>query len=367
MSDKVKVGVIGCGNISPQYLKWMPTFEMLEVAALADLDMERARARAAEFGVPRTCTVDELLADTDIEIVLNITVPEAHAQVNTQVLQAGKHVYVEKPFAVERADGKRVLELATNKGLLTGCAPDTFMGGGIQTCRKLIDAGMIGEPVAATAFMMSHGPEGWHPNPDFYYQKGGGPMFDMGPYYLTALVALVGPVKRVTGCTSTSFTERTITNPKLRTGEKIPVHTPTHIAGVFDFASGAVGTIVTSFDVWAHNCPRIEIHGTEGSMSVPDPNTFRGPVRIRKPGADDWTEVPLTHSDEVGRGIAVADMACALRSGRPHRASGALAYHVLDLMHAFHEAADQGSHIDIVSGVERPAALPVDLAPGTLD
>ena len=367
MGDRTKVGVIGCGNISPQYLKWMPTFEVLDVAALADLDVERARARAEEFGVPRACSVDELLADPDIEIVVNITVPGAHAAVNLQILEAGKHAYTEKPFAVERADGQQVLRLAADKGLITGGAPDTFLGGGIQTCAKLLDDGAIGQPVSATAFMMGHGPEGWHPNPDFYYQKGGGPMFDMGPYYLTALVALMGPVRRVTGCTGTAFTERTITNPKMRTGEKIPVQTPTHIAGVFDFASGAIGTIVTSFDVWAHNCPRIEIHGTEGSLSVPDPNTFRGPVRIRKAGADDWTDVPLTHSDEVGRGIAVADMACALRSGRGHRASGGLAYHVLDLMHAFHDASDQGRHIDIDSGVPRPQALPVGLAPGQLD
>ncbi|MEW6753760.1 MAG: Gfo/Idh/MocA family oxidoreductase [Candidatus Latescibacterota bacterium] len=367
VSDRTKVGVIGCGNISPQYLKWMPTFEVLEVAAVADLDMERARARATEFCVPRACTVEELLQDPEIEIVVNLTVPAAHAGVNTRILEAGKHAYAEKPFALERAEGKCVLELAAGKGLRTGGAPDTFLGGGIQTCRKLLDDGAIGEPVAATAFMMGHGPEGWHPNPDFYYQKGGGPMFDMGPYYLTALVALVGPVQRVTGCTSTSFAERTITNPKLRTGEKIPVCTPTHIAGAFDFASGAVGTIVTSFDVWAHTCPRIEVHGTEGSMSVPDPNTFRGPVKIRKPGDADWTEVPLTHSDDVGRGIAVADIACALRRGRAHRASGELAYHVLDVMRAFHDASDQGRHVEITSGVPRPAVLPVGLGKGELD
>ena len=367
MRDRVRVGVIGCGNISPQYFRWMATFRDLDVVACADLDGDKARARAVEFGVPRACSVDDLLADAAIEIVLNLTVPAAHAAVNLQILQAGKHAYTEKPFAVERADGQQVLDLAAAKGLLTGGAPDTFLGGGIQTCRKLIDDGAIGQPIAATAFMMGHGPEGWHPNPDFYYQKGGGPMFDMGPYYLTALVALMGPVRRVTGCTGTSFAERTITNPKLRTGEKIPVHTPTHIAGVFDFASGAVGTIITSFDVWAHSCPRIEIHGTEASLSVPDPNTFRGPVRLRRPGDSDWTEVPLTHSEEVGRGMAVADMAVALRQGRPHRASGGLAFHVLDLMHAFHEASAQGQHLEIRSGVERPAALPVGLEPGTLD
>lgn len=365
--DKVKVGVIGCGAISPHYFKWMDRFDVLDVGACADLDLDRAKVRAEEFGIPRSCTVDELLDDDEIQIVLNITIPQAHVEVNQQILEAGKHPHVEKPFAVERDDGARILALASERGLRTGGAPDTFLGGGIQTCRKLIDDGAIGELVAATAFMAGHGPESWHPSPDFYYQKGGGPMFDMGPYYLTALVVLVGPIVRVAGTARISFEERIISNPDLRTGEKIPVETATHIAGIFDFENGAVGTIVTSFDVWGHSLPRIEIYGSEGSLSVPDPNTFGGPVKILKAGEKEWSDVPLTHSTDVGRGIAVADMAYAIQSGRPHRAGGDLAFHVLDAMHAFHEASDLGKYVTLESTCERPAKLPVGLKAGILD
>lgn len=367
MADKVGIGLIGCGNISPQYFEWCRTFEILDLVACADLDVNLARERAEEFEIAKGCSVDELLGDAAIEIVVNLTVPRAHASVNRQILDAGKHAHTEKPFAVEKAEGKAVLALAQQKGLRTGGAPDTFLGGGIQTCRKLIDDGWIGEPVAATAFMACHGHEGWHPNPDFFYKVGGGPMFDMGPYYLTALVSLLGPVRRVTGSTRASFPQRVITHPENRTGERIDVEIPTHITGVMDFAGGAVGTIVTSFDVWHHNLPCIEIYGSEGSLSVPDPNTFGGPVRVRRAGHQDWKEMPLTHSPDVGRGIGVADMAYALRSGRPHRASGELAYHVVELMHAFQEASDSACHVTIESQVERPAALPMGLRAGTLD
>lgn len=367
MADKVKVGLVGCGNISPQYFKGCRAFEILDLVACADLDVDLAKARAQEFDVAKGCSVEELLGDSDVEIIINLTVPKVHALVNQQILEAGKHAHTEKPFAVEKADGQAVLKLAGDKGLRTGGAPDTFLGGGLQTCRKLIDDGWIGEPVAATAFMAGHGPEGWHPNPDFFYKVGGGPMFDMGPYYLTALVSLLGPVTRVTGSARISFDQRVITNPEKRTGETIDVEIPTHISGVMDFASGVVGTIVTSFDTWSHNLPRIEIYGSEGSMSVPDPNTFRGPVKVRRAGQDEWQDIPLTHSDQVGRGIGAADMAYGIRSGRPHRSSGELAYHVLELMHAFHEASDAGQHVTIQSKVERPAALPLGLLPGTLD
>ncbi|MBZ0292721.1 MAG: Gfo/Idh/MocA family oxidoreductase, partial [Anaerolineae bacterium] len=243
---------------------------------------------------------------------------------------------------------------------------DTFLGGGLQTCRKLIDEGWIGEPVATTAFMAVHGHEAWHPSPAFYYQKGGGPLFDMGPYYLTALVFLLGPIKRVGASTRTTFPQRTITSQPLY-GTKVDVEVTTHVSGVFDFANGAVGTTIMSFDVWSHHLPRLEIYGTTGSLSVPDPNTFRGPVHVRRAGAEDWTEVPLTHSDQVGRGIGVADMAYALRTGRPHRASGQLAYHVLDVMQSFDESSESGKHVRIKSTVKRPAPLPMDLLAGQLD
>jgi predicted dehydrogenase len=365
--QRVKVGIVGCGTISGIYLKVAPTFELLEVAACADIVVERARARAAEFGVPKACTVSELLADPEIELVINLTIPAAHAEVALAAVEAGKSVYNEKPLAVDRGEARRLLERARAKGVLVGGAPDTFLGGGIQTCRKLIDDGAIGRPVAATAFFANHGHEGWHPDPGFYYQPGGGPMLDMGPYYLTALVSLIGPVRRVTGSARATFPEREIGSQPKR-GQKIPVETPTHIAGVLDFANGAIGTIITSFDVWAHSLPRIEIYGSEGTLAVPDPNTFGGPVRLRRAGEADWVEQPLTHGrTENSRSLGVADMAYALRSGRPHRASGELAFHVLDVMVSFAEASDAGRHVELSSGCQRPAALPPGLPEGRLD
>jgi predicted dehydrogenase len=363
----VKAGIVGCGTISGVYFQAGQKFSAFDIVVCADIVPERAEARAAEFQIPRVCTVEELLADPDIDIVINLTIPAAHGEVGLAALEARKSVYNEKPLAVTREEGRRMVELARTKGVRVGGAPDTFLGGGIQTCRKLIDDGWIGEPVAATAFMLGHGHESWHPNPDFYYQPGGGPMFDMGPYYLTALTALIGPVRRVTGSTRITFPERTITSqPKY--GTKIKVTVPTHVVGVLDFESGAIGTIITSFDVWAHELPRIEIYGTEGSLSVPDPNGFGGPVRLRRAGTPEWSAMPLTHGyTEQNRGLGVADMACALRSGRPHRASGDLTYHVLDVMHAIHDASREGRHIMLSSTCNRPAPLPLGLAPYTLD
>lgn len=340
--ERTKVGLVGCGNISPVYLKTEKMFRNIEIIACSDIIMERAKARAQEFSIPKACTVEELMADPDIEIVLNLTPPNSHGVIAFKALEAGKHVYNEKPLAVTRQDGKKILQLAKEKGLRVGSAPDTFLGGGLQTSRKLIDDGWIGKPIGATAFMMSHGPEGWHPDPEFFYKRGGGPMLDMGPYYLTALVTLLGPVRRVTGLTRITFPERTITSqPKY--GMKVEVEVPTYAVGIVDFASGAVGTIITSFDVWGSQLPRMEIYGTEGSLSLPDPNTFGGPVGFLRAGSRDWKEVPLTHGYiEQSRSIGVADMAKAIETGRSHRANGELAYHVLDIMHAFHDASSLG-------------------------
>ena len=367
--ERSKVGIIGCGNISNQYFKGCAAFDILEVVACADIDMARAKAKADEHGV-QAYTVDEMLNAPDIDIIINLTVPAAHAEVTLAAIANGKHVQSEKPLALTREDGQKILKAARENDVVVGCAPDTFLGGGLQTCRKLIDDGWIGAPVAASAFMLGHGPEAWHPNPDFFYKVGGGPMFDMGPYYLTALVHLLGPVKRVSGSAQISFPTRYATSSQLppeQFGHAIEVEIPTHVAGVMDFASGVVATLVTSFDVWSHSLPRIEIYGTHGTLSVPDPNTFRGPVRVRRAGAEDWSDIPLTHSDQVGRGIGVADLAYAARSGRSNRASGALGYHVLDLMHAFHDSSTNGEHIELQSSVERPAPLPIGLMAGTLD
>jgi predicted dehydrogenase len=365
--ETTKIGVVGCGNISGIYLEAGRVFDILEIVACADLLPERASAQAAEYHIPKACSVEELLADPGIEIVVNLTIPRAHAEVALAALQAGKSVHNEKPLAVSREDGLQLLKLGRERGLRVGCAPDTFLGGGLQTCRKLIDDGWIGEPVAATAFMLCHGHESWHPDPDFYYQPGGGPMFDMGPYYLTALVHLMGPVRRVTGSAQITFPERLITSQP-KHGTKIVVDVPTHVAGIMDFANSAVGTVVTSFDVWSAQVPHIEIYGTEGSLSVPDPNGFGGPVLVRRARASDWSEVPLTHGyAKNSRGIGVADMAYALRSGRPQRANGDMAYHVLDIMHAFHDASREGRHVELSSTCTRPAPLPLGLREGTLD
>jgi predicted dehydrogenase len=366
MTAKTKVGIIGCGAISGAYLGQCPKFEILEIAACADLLPERAQAKAAEYSIAKACTVDELLADPSIDIVINLTIPKAHYTVAMAAVAAGKSVWNEKPLTITRAEGQALLDAAAAKGVLVGCAPDTFMGAGIQTCRKLIDDGVIGQPIGASAFMMCHGHESWHPDPEFYYKVGGGPMFDMGPYYLTALVTLMGPVARVSGSARATFPTRTITSQP-KHGTVITVDVPTHVAGVLDFASGAIGTIVTSFDVWAASMPPIEIYGTEGSMRVPDPNGTGGPAMIRKPGDSDWQNVELTHPyASISRSTGVADMAYALRSGRPHRASGALAFHVLDIMHAVHDASREGQAVQL-AGCAQPAPLRADLPEGVLD
>lgn len=365
--EKIKAGIIGTGNISGIYFENGSKFDAMQVVACADLDVERAKARGEQYGV-RGCSVDELLADPEIDMIINLTIPQAHASVNLRALEAGKHVYVEKPFAVQREEAQEVLALAAKKGLYVGSAPDTFLGGGIQTSIKLIEDGWIGTPIGATAFMMSGGHESWHPAPEFYYQVGGGPMFDMGPYYLTALVAMLGPMTRVTGSARISFPERTITSqPKF--GQKVEVEVPTHIAGVMDFASGAIGTILTSFDVKGGSVlPRIEVYGSHGTLQVPDPNNFGGEIRICRAGSREWSTIPLAHGYvENARGVGAADMAKAIQTGRKHRANGELAYHVLEAMHGFHDASEQGVHYAMKSTCERPVPLPLGLQPFCLD
>lgn len=366
---KVRVGVIGCGNISPIYLKNMTkAFDILEVKAVVDLIKSRSQSAAETWGIPVIYDTDEeMFNDKEIEIILNITTPPDHAALCVQALEAGKNVYCEKPLSIVREDGLRIKELARKKGLLAGGAPDTFLGGGIQTCRKLIDDGWIGEPVACTAFMTCHGHESWHPDPEFYYKAGGGPMFDMGPYYLTALVNLMGPIESVSGSTRITFPTRTIMSEK-KFGAAIDVEVPTHVAGLINFKSGAIGTIITSFDVWGAELPRIEIYGSAGTLSVPDPNTFGGPVKFFKPGMPGFQEVPVLHGyTENSRGLGLADMAMALRTGRKHRANVDLTYHVLDTMQAFHDACRQGLTVRLASTCEKPAPMPVELMKGRLD
>jgi len=363
----VKTGVIGCGNISSAYLEIQKQFAILDVVAVADLDMDRARRRADEFDVPRACSVAELLGDDEIRIVLNLTTPTAHTEVNLAAIEAGKHVYTEKPLAVNLEDGRKVLDAAAAAGLLVGSAPDTFMGAGHQTARKLIDDGWIGRPVAACAFMTCRGHEGWHPDPEFYYKVGGGPMLDMGPYYLTDLVNLLGPVARVCGSARKSFPTRTITADEGKYGQVIDVEVPTHVAGTMDFECGAVGTVIMSFDIVAADLPSIEVYGSEGTLSVPDPNCFGGPVYVQRSGGE-RREVPLSHiyADNT-RSIGPADMALALSSGRQHRACGELAFHVLEVMEAFDASGRVGKHVEISTRPQRPDPLPLGLLAGELD
>jgi predicted dehydrogenase len=364
-NSRTKIGVVGCGNISGAYFNTNKTFSFFDIIACADIDLARAQARADEYSIPKACSVDDLLRDPEIEMVINLTIPQAHGPIMLQALEAGKSVYNEKPFTVTREEAQKARAVAQEKGLRVGSAPDTFLGGGIQTCRKLIDDGAIGRPIAANAFMLCGGHESWHPSPEFYYKPGGGPMFDMGPYYLTALVNLIGPVRRVTGSAGISFPQRTITSEPLN-GTVIDVDVPTHVAGVMDFENGAIGTIIQSFDVHGHSLPSIQIHGSEGSIWVPDPNSFGGPVRVYRKG--EWEEVPLTHGyTGNSRGVGMADMAQAMNNDRSHRANDALAYHVLDLMHAFHDASAEGRHIEMQSTCERPAPLPTGLQDGELD
>ena len=363
MEGKMKIGIIGCGNISGAYFGGAQKTDVLEIKSCADIKMEAARGAAEKYGC-QAVTVDELLADPEIELVVNLTIPRAHVEVSLQILEAGKHAYSEKPMGVSTEEAQKVVQLAAQKGLRIGGAPDTFLGAGGQTARKTLDEGAIGRPVAATAFLCGHGHESWHPNPAFYYDIGGGPMLDMGPYYITALVNILGPVKRVAGITTKALEERIATSEAMA-GLRIPVNVTTHLTGVMEFVNGTVVTLIMSFDMWSHKLPCIEIYGIEGSMTVPDPNGFGGKVTVAPKGKG-WEEVPLAFPNNA-RMIGVVDMARAIRSGRPQRASGALTYHVLELMTAFDKSSQSGQHIQIQSTTERPAPFPVGLDEWTVD
>jgi predicted dehydrogenase len=363
---KVGFGVIGCGVISTAYLKAAQRFANLELRAVADMRSGPAETQGAAFGVP-ALRVDQLLKRDDVEIVVNLTVPLAHTDVSLAVLNAGKHVHSEKPLGVNVAEARKVMDLAAEKNLRVGCAADTFLGGGHQTARKAIDDGAIGVPVAGSAFFMCPGHERWHPAPGFYYLRGGGPMLDMGPYYITDLINLLGPIASVMGSTARPRAERLILSEPMK-GTLIPVEVATHVAGTLEFVSGAVVSIAMSFDVPKHNHTPIEIYGTEGSMMVPDPNRFGGEVSVAKAGGE-WQAIPHTHGNTDGefRAIGVADMAAAIVANRPHRASGALALHALEAMEAFQTSADEGHRVKLETTVERPAMIPPGLPTGQID
>lgn len=365
-SSPLRVGLIGCGNISNAYFKGIEPFaHLVQITACSDLDRTVAQAKADAHGVAKVCSPSELLKDPDIDIILNLTVPKAHAEVNLAALKAGRHVYCEKPFSLTKKEGARVLDEAKKRKRWVGCAPDTVLGGGIQTCRKVIDDGVIGKPVAAVANMLCHGHESWHPSPEFYYEVGGGPLFDMGPYYLASLITFFGPAKNVVASAKISFKTRTITSQP-RHGKVVKVETPTHLSGLIEFANGAVATVTMSFDVWGHHLPLLEIYGSEGSLQCPDPNTFGGEVRVKTRQAADWSSVPLTHSDKTGRGFGLADMAHAIQNRHLNRLNGSLALHIVEIMEAFHTSARTGRRVPLKLGCKQPEALPAGLLLGQI-
>ena len=363
------VGLIGCGNISTIYLQNVPKSPGLSVKAVADLRPETAAAQAQKFGV-EAVPIDALLAREDVHIVINLTIPSAHSAVTLAALTAGKHVFSEKPLAVDVDMGRKVVEEAEKRGLMLGCAPDTFLGAGGRLARKLIDDGTIGKVLAGTAFIFSHGMEHWHPDPEFFFKPGAGPVLDVGPYYITTLVNLLGPVAHVHSVTSTGFPERLVTAEGPRKGHSIKVETPTTAMALLEFAAGPQVIFGASWDVWKHSHPPIELYGTEGSMRVPDPNFFGGIVETSERGGD-WVQhdaraMPLGAANWPAdaprqanyRALGVAEMAAALRSGGRNHASGRLAQHVLEVMDAIVRGADS----TIATGTERPPVLPEDAA-----
>ncbi|WP_178996393.1 Gfo/Idh/MocA family protein [Paenarthrobacter nitroguajacolicus] len=352
----LNVGVIGCGAIIAQYLANFRRLDSINLVAVADLDPARAQAVADSYDGVRALTVDDLLAADDVDLVLNLTIPAAHADIALRAIAAGKSVYGEKPLAATTAEAREVLDAAAAAGVVVGCAPDTVLGTGIQTARKAIDDGLIGSPVSATATMATPGHERWHPNPDFYYQPGGGPLLDMGPYYVSALVTLLGPVVSVVGAASHTRSERTIGSGP-REGQKVPVDIDSHVTGVLVHASGALSTLFMSFDAVKTKSPNIEIHGETGSLIVPDPNYFDGDVQLFALGAEDWETLPVSAGYvDSGRGFGIADLATT-PAGHEPRAGGQLAFHALEVMESVLESAKSGQSVAIKSTASRPAVV----------
>lgn len=368
--DTTRVGIIGCGSISDAYLKGGARSDLVMVKAVSDLNAEAAKAKATAYDV-EAMSVDRLLADEEIDIVINLTVPLAHAEVSHAIIAAGKHVYSEKPLAAVFADGQALMAAAETAGLRVGCAPDTFLGAGHQACRRAIDEGVIGEVVGGAATVLNHGMEHWHPNPTFFFKHGGGPVHDIGPYYITQLVNMIGPVSKVTSMASSAGPYRTVLSEGPMTGEKIEVEVPTSVNGVLSFANGANVAFSTSWDVWKTERMPIEIYGSQGSMLVPDPNFFGGEPMVSAE-KQDWTPLDIggfaygvaNRDTNDGKKVAdyriigLLDMASALKTGRPHRASGQLGLHVLEVMDALLSASSEGRHVAIQSRIDRPAPLP---------
>lgn len=360
-SGPVNVGIIGAGVISKEYLDNLTSFPDVRVVAIGDLFEGAAAARAAGYGIETHGGVDAVLGNPDVEIVINLTIPAAHVEVATQAVNAGKHVWSEKPFSLDRESGRGLLKAADAAGIRLGCAPDTFLGAGLQTARRLIERGDIGAPLTAMTTFQTPGPESWHPNPAFLFQYGAGPLFDMGPYYLTALVQTFGSIRKVAAVGSKSKQIRVIgSGPKA--GEEFTVEVPTHVSAMAQFENGQSSHSVFSFESPRQRMGFVEITGTEATISLPDPNHFDGEVRLWHAGDDEWTVIPATGPCQ-GRGMGVLDMARSLRAGVPHRATGNLAYHVLDTMVSISESMESGTFIDVESSAPASAALPEDWDP----
>jgi len=355
-----RIGIIGCGNISGTYLKNLTELfsDRIEIAGICDLIPEKEQSRAKQYGISKIYEdCNELFADPTVDIVMNLTRPIEHFNISVAALNSGKHVYTEKPLGVSFDEGMKLRNLAKSKKLLIGGAPDTFLGAGLQTCRKLIDDGHIGDVIGASAFMTGRGPESWHPDPEFFYKFGGGPMLDMGPYYITALISLLGAVKCITGAARASFPTRLITSQP-KDGTIMQVDVPTHYTGIMEFVTGAIGTITTSFDIHAAELPRIEIYGSDGTINVPDPNYFGGPIRVWKPDCGSFVEVPLQFKyEENSRGLGLYDMVCHIEDGAPFRASGDLLFHALEVMTGFERAYKNRAFVDMTTAPNRPEAM----------
>jgi predicted dehydrogenase len=363
MSKTLGIGILGCGNISAAYMRLAPLFRGIEVRACADINEAAAKTRAEEFNL-RAETVDGLLAADDIDIIVNLTIPAAHFEVSKSILNAGKHVFSEKPFVLSVEEGQALAAIASEKGLRVGSAPDTFMGGAHQLARHLVDTGAVGKVTSGTCFVQSPGMEMWHPNPDFFFQPGGGPILDLGPYYVSNLVQLLGPVKRVTAMSSSASEYRTITSEP-RNGEKIKVETPTTIHAILQFHSGAQITYCASWDVWQHGHSNMELYGRDGTLHVPDPNFFGGEVRMTDKSSfvnisENWDH-PFSKANDGARSnyrtAGLTDMAQAILENRPHRCSLEFALHVVDVMTSILSSGETGKFLDIQTTCDQPAAL----------
>ena len=372
----LKIGLIGTGRISNIYLQNSALFPNIDIVACGSLNLEESRLVANQFQIPKVTSVEDIMRDPDIDAILNLTIPSAHAEISLKALAAGKHVYSEKPFVTDLADGRKILQIAAKKGLAVGNAPDTFLGGRWQTLRKAINQGVIGDPTGVAAFVPTHGVERHHPNPDFYYAKGGGPLLDLGPYYLAVMIFCLGAISRVSGMSRKTFPERMIENGE-RYGEMMPVEIDTHCLSLIEFESGTIGHMMTSFDVWDSETPRLEIYGTEGTLCIADPdpgdgaNIFNGPVWLRTKATSRWTKRPRpqapkeweiiknTHGFNFdARGVGLSEMAHAIKENREPRAGGAFAYHICEVMHGMIDSAKYGRYIDINSRCIKPELLP---------